>query len=126
MSPAIRVLVSAAPGNVSGAPGLLPFFQGRISLIARPGVDQPLRHGPALVEKELLRHLAQLGLEERELLGRHRVGVDPGPDGMAMPPSFLFMEDDDAGLIDEAQALLDILQRLFEHAGPARFQFPAG
>lgn len=45
---------------------------------------------------------------------RHSFCVDPAPNGMTMPPSFLFVKDDDAGLVSHDVLFFDGCNRLFK------------
>ena len=79
--------------------GLLPFIEREVAWITILGIDQAAWHLPAVFKVELARDLPQLVFVEGHRLGRHRLGIDPAPHGMAMPTPFFFMEDDYTRLV---------------------------
>lgn len=83
--------------------GLLPFIQRKITRIAAASIRNPLRHFPAMFEIEFAREVLQLEVRIGKLDRLHLFNVDPAPHGVSVAAAFLFMEDDDAGLIRQAQ-----------------------
>lgn len=99
---------------VPGALGLMPFGERKIARVGLAAVHKAARHLPAVLDVQLAREIAQLHLEERQIFRRHRIGVDPAPDGMSVPAPFLFMKDDHAGMACKAGPLFNPGDGAFE------------
>jgi len=90
------------PADVAGiathALRLLRFLKSEVARVGLAAVHQSVRHLPAVLEIELLRDIAELEFEVGEVLRRHRLRIDPAPDGVGVPAAFLLMKDDDTRL----------------------------
>lgn len=88
---------------------LLPFLQREGLGIAFGAVCEAFRHGPAMIQKQL----AGEGYKFRAVMGHsHRLHlryVDPAPHNMGVASPVLFVKDDCAGMSNEVQAFLCLI-----------------
>src|SRR5215213_6258561 len=93
---------------------MLPFRQREIERTLAAVAAQPVRQPPAVFKKQLPRNLVQLPLEMRKIDSAHRRMIDPRPHDMRVSPSFLFMEDNGAGLACETERTFGRIGRTLE------------
>jgi len=88
---------------------LLPLRMSEICGIALFTVYKTAWHLPAVLKIELSGHIPQFQLVVRQINGLHVLHVDTGPDDMSVAASFLFVEDDGAGLTVQPEFLFGFL-----------------
>jgi len=96
------------------APRLLRLFTGEDQRITLAPVAQALRHFPATGPEQHSGYISQTGLVVWQVDRPHVFGVDPRPDDMRVPPTVLFVEDDNARLDFKAELALNLFGGLLE------------
>ena len=101
----------------AGPFGLLPLLQRKIGGVPFFGAHKAAWHGPAMFHIEFARNIHQLAFGEGQGNRLHLFRIDPRPDGVAVTAAFLFMKDDGARWVGEAELVFDPRNGVLEHSG---------